>query len=211
MKQGAEIDRYSMTNTYDWYVVGRRGRVDPGAGAARGRRLDRGALAAMDELAAKVCAAVGSSTGSVVGRRRGNVPGGVAARPGLAPGPRRRPAQPDRPAAAPARSPRAAWLDGGLSGGQVQAIVANLSDRTVDLFAEHEAELIPHIAKLTVVDTGHAMRSWGGRTPRPSSTPDQAPSPLDAGMSHTLDGRAELAGSSTPKARAWSRWRCGWP
>ena len=38
--------------------------------------------------------------------------------------------------------------------------MANLSDRTVELFAEHEAELIPHIAKLTVVDTGHAMRSW---------------------------------------------------
>src|SRR5829696_963254 len=37
----------------------------------------------------------------------------------------------------------AAYREGRLSGGQVQAIVANLSGRTAGLFAQHEAKLVP--------------------------------------------------------------------
>ncbi|MDP9453441.1 MAG: hypothetical protein M3P97_08675 [Actinomycetota bacterium] len=35
---------------------------------------------------------------------------------------------------------RAAWVEGTLSAGQVKAIAANLSQATVKLFAEHEAD-----------------------------------------------------------------------
>jgi hypothetical protein len=54
----------------------------------------------------------------------------------------------------------AAALDGTLSGGQVKAIVANVSDRTVELFAGHEAELVPTLAALPVADVVVAMRTW---------------------------------------------------
>src|SRR5437899_8294871 len=39
-----------------------------------------------------------------------------------------------------------AWEDGTLSEGQVKAILANVKRKTVALFAEHEAELIPVLA-----------------------------------------------------------------
>jgi hypothetical protein len=51
-----------------------------------------------------------------------------------------------------------AYRDGVLSSGQVQAIVANLKDRTVDLFVHHEAELVPELARLSVADTAVAMQ-----------------------------------------------------
>jgi Domain of unknown function (DUF222) len=54
----------------------------------------------------------------------------------------------------------AAYREGRLSGGQVQAIVANLSDRTAGLFAEHEAELFPGFAELSVAETATTMQSW---------------------------------------------------
>src|ERR687892_590320 len=54
----------------------------------------------------------------------------------------------------------AAYRDGALSGGQVQAIVANLCDRTVGLFAQHEAELVPGFTELSVTETATRMQSW---------------------------------------------------
>ncbi len=156
-----------------------------------------GALAAMDELAAKVCAAVGEfdrlggwdvdAATSLVAwlRDRASLPARDAAR--LSRTARRLRACPVT---------RAAWLAGGLSGGQIHAIVANLSDRTVGLFAEHEAELIPHIASLGVADTGHAMRSWAAHAEAVLDPDHVAAEPARTlRMSHTLDGRAELAGS----------------
>src|ERR687892_557979 len=54
----------------------------------------------------------------------------------------------------------AAYRDGVLSGGQVQAIVANLCDRTVGLFAQHEAELVPGFTELSVTETATRMQAW---------------------------------------------------
>ncbi|MGH9229380.1 MAG: DUF222 domain-containing protein, partial [Acidimicrobiales bacterium] len=54
----------------------------------------------------------------------------------------------------------AAHREGVLSGGQIQAVVVNLNDRTVGLFAHHEADLVPELAKLTVPDTASAMQDW---------------------------------------------------
>jgi hypothetical protein len=66
----------------------------------------------------------------------------------------------------------AAVLDGTLSAGQVRAIVANVNDRTAELFAAHEAELVPTLPALSAGDVTVAMRTWaalalGGR-PAPS-------------------------------------------
>src|SRR5438045_9037825 len=35
------------------------------------------------------------------------------------------------------------WLDGRLSGGQINAVMANLSDKTLPIFQEHEADFVP--------------------------------------------------------------------
>ena len=155
-----------------------------------------GALAAIDELAAKVCEALGEfdraglwdadAATSLVAwlRDRASLPARDAAR--LSRTARRLRSCPVT---------RRAWLDGDLSGGQVQAIVANLTDRTVELFAEHEAELIPDIASLSVTDTGHAMRSWAGHAEAVLDTDAPAEPARTLRMSRTLDGCAQLAGS----------------
>ncbi|MBA3956300.1 MAG: DUF222 domain-containing protein, partial [Acidimicrobiia bacterium] len=54
----------------------------------------------------------------------------------------------------------AAALDGSLSAGAVRAIVANVWDKTAELFAEHEAELIPTLVPLCAGDVAAAMRTW---------------------------------------------------
>jgi hypothetical protein len=53
----------------------------------------------------------------------------------------------------------AAWLDGSLSGGQVDAIVANLG-RHAARFAEHEHEVLDVLLGLSSDDTAVAMRAW---------------------------------------------------
>ena len=57
----------------------------------------------------------------------------------------------------------AAWLDGTLSGGQIKVICSKVIDRHTDLYALHEAELIPTLAALDVNDTKVAMRVWRDR------------------------------------------------
>ena len=53
-----------------------------------------------------------------------------------------------------------AWLSGELTSGQVEAVAANVDSSTAELFAEHEAELVPTLAGLGVVDCERAMRVW---------------------------------------------------
>lgn len=155
-----------------------------------------GALAAMDELSAKVCDALGEfdraglwqvdAATSLVAwlRDRASLPGRDAAR--LSRTARRLRSCPVT---------RQAWLDGGLSGGQVQTIVANLTGANASLFAQHEAELVPHIAPLSVTDTGHKMRSWAAHAEAVLDAEAPAEPVRSLCMSRTLDGRAELAGS----------------
>ena len=52
---------------------------------------------------------------------------------------------------------------GVLSGGHVQAIVANLTDRSAGLFSHHETELVPELAQLSVSETAVAMQDWAQR------------------------------------------------
>ena len=56
-----------------------------------------------------------------------------------------------------------AWRDGSISSGHVEAIVANLDRQTKGVFAEHEAELLPKLADLSVMDCERAMVEWKAR------------------------------------------------
>jgi Domain of unknown function (DUF222) len=97
----------------------------------------------------------------------------------------------------------AAYRDGVLSSGQVQAIVANLSDRTVGLFTDHEAELVPDLAALSVADTAVAMQDWARRA---DAVVGDEPEPVlperSLHLSRILDGRRELSGSFDPEGGA---------
>lgn len=89
----------------------------------------------------------------------------------------------------------AAWESGALSGGQVQAILANVDDRTVELFSTHEAELVPVLAPLSVTDTAIAMREWKARADAVVDSLEPADRPDTVHLSRTLAGRRELTGS----------------
>jgi Domain of unknown function (DUF222) len=97
----------------------------------------------------------------------------------------------------------AAYRDGGLSGGQIQAIVANLKDRTVGLFAHHEAELVPELAGLSAGETAVAMQDWARRADAVlGGDPEPALPVRSLHLSCILDGRRELSGSFDPEGGA---------
>jgi Domain of unknown function (DUF222) len=96
-----------------------------------------------------------------------------------------------------------AYRDGVLSGGQVQAIVANLKDRTFGLYARHEAELVPELAPLSVGEAAIAMQDWARRA---DTVVGDDPEPVlperSLHLSRILDGRHELSGSFDPEGGA---------
>jgi Domain of unknown function (DUF222) len=96
-----------------------------------------------------------------------------------------------------------AYRDGVLSGGHIQAIVANLKDRTAGLFADHEAELVPELARLSVAETAVAMQDWARRAEAVvGDDPDQPQPERSLHLSRILDGRRELSGSFDPEGGA---------
>jgi hypothetical protein len=96
-----------------------------------------------------------------------------------------------------------AYRRGSLSSGQVAAIVANLSERTVELFAEGEEELLPHLVELEVADLARAMQLWRQRAEAllPDPEPPAAPK-RELHHSQTLDGRWESTASWDPEGGA---------
>ena len=54
----------------------------------------------------------------------------------------------------------AAWRQGRLAGGQVDALVAVVPDRHVERFAEGEADLVAALEHLDVIDTVAVARTW---------------------------------------------------
>jgi hypothetical protein len=94
----------------------------------------------------------------------------------------------------------AAYRDGVLGAGHVQAIVANLRDRTAGLFADHEAELVPELARLPVGETAIAMQDWARRADAVlGDVPDKPQPERSLHLSRILDGRRELSGSFDPE------------
>lgn len=89
---------------------------------------------------------------------------------------------------------QAAWVDGSLSGGQVQAVVANLSDRTASLFAEHEGAVVPSLIELSVTDTAAAMRAWRAHAEAIVDGDEGDLPRRTVHLSRSLDGRFVLDG-----------------
>lgn len=89
----------------------------------------------------------------------------------------------------------AAWESGGLSGGQVDAIVANITDRTVDRFAETEAQVVPSLEGLPVHETITAVHAWRRRIEAEIDEAEPTEPDQSFHLSKTLDGRREVRGS----------------
>ncbi|HYI62300.1 MAG TPA: DUF222 domain-containing protein [Acidimicrobiales bacterium] len=100
---------------------------------------------------------------------------------------------------------RRAWVDGALSGGQVQAVVVNVSDRTVPLYAEHEAALVPSLVSLDVPETAAAMRDWSARAEALLDERDPVEETGRAHLSPLMDGRGRLDADLTAEGYATAR------
>ncbi|MEY2435864.1 MAG: hypothetical protein QOF97_700 [Acidimicrobiaceae bacterium] len=96
-----------------------------------------------------------------------------------------------------------AWMDGTLSSAQVGAVTANVTDRTVGLFAESEAVMVPALADCSERDAAELMRTWAAHAnalfPDPHDKP-QARRSLH--HSEVLDGRSHLNADLDPEATA---------
>jgi hypothetical protein len=168
--------------------------------------------ALLDRLSAKVTAAVGAFDAAEAWRDSGAV--------SMTAWLRRHAGRSGRDAARLVRTARrlaalpvtaAAYGDGALSGGQVQAIVANLNDDTTRLFAESESEMVAKLARLGVGDVSRVMQRWAAAAkdhlqPDPGAdgeNPDEPVGPeRSLHLSETLDGRGEISGSLDPEGRA---------
>jgi hypothetical protein len=90
-----------------------------------------------------------------------------------------------------------AWRDGVLSSGQVDAIAVNVDADTVELFADHEAAMVPTLGDLSVRDVVAAMQAW-----REAATANRDPKPEPAQalyLSRTLAGRWRLDANLGPE------------
>jgi hypothetical protein len=97
-----------------------------------------------------------------------------------------------------------AWREGDVTGGQVRAIAARVPERLLPLFAEHEAAVVPALARLDVVDTARAMTDWSARA---EALDADAAGPMDepkreVRLSRTLGGRWVLDGDIDPEGGA---------
>jgi hypothetical protein len=85
-----------------------------------------------------------------------------------------------------------AWVNGELSTGQVRIICTQVIERHLDLFAQHEADIVPMLSGLSIDDTLSAMRLWRER----ADALDEGPEPDDRSTAHlssTLDDRGLLS------------------
>ncbi len=88
----------------------------------------------------------------------------------------------------------AAALDGTLSAGQVRAIVANVAPAAAALFADHEGDLVPTLAPLSVADVASAMRTWAALADDALDTGEAAEASSSVFLSSSLEGRWHLDG-----------------
>jgi len=95
---------------------------------------------------------------------------------------------------------REAWEAGELTGGQVDAVMANVSDQTAPLFAEHEARVVPLLVGKEQHQTVVLMRNWAIRAKDALNLGDPADAPGTAHLSETMDGRGRLDADLTPDA-----------
>jgi Ser/Thr protein kinase RdoA (MazF antagonist) len=92
----------------------------------------------------------------------------------------------------------AAWRDGRLATGQVDAVVATVTDPTAALFAEHAAALVPTLTRLSGRDTETAMRQWATYAAAVVATPEPVTAGRHGFLAAGVDGWGELAGRLDP-------------
>jgi 5-methylcytosine-specific restriction protein A len=88
-----------------------------------------------------------------------------------------------------------AWVDGRLSTAQVQAIIANVSAKTAELFAEHAPDLVPRLVPLSVLDTATAMQRWRANAEALLGEKEPPSPERSLFASRTFVGQLELKGS----------------
>lgn len=93
----------------------------------------------------------------------------------------------------------AAWADGRLSGGQVEAVLAALDAATLARFAEHEHDVVPLLAGLSVDDTRQVMLRWTAFATA-DGLPPADPEPARALHVSTVGDRGFVDGSLDPDA-----------
>jgi hypothetical protein len=94
------------------------------------------------------------------------------------------------------RGTAAAWLAGRLTDGQIDVIVANVTERRAGLWASHETALVPGLADLDLEGTKVAMQTWAARADAVLDE-DEPPAPpvAEATLAQTLDGQGYLKAS----------------
>lgn len=85
-----------------------------------------------------------------------------------------------------------AWLRGTLTGGHVQAILANVDDATIDQLQEHEADLVPRLAPLSAHDACGVMRLWKAHADSLIQDSPSGEGECSLHLSELLDGRGRL-------------------
>ena len=93
---------------------------------------------------------------------------------------------------------REAWLSGGLTSAQVRAVEANVEPRTVGLFAQHEAEVVPFLAPLSARQTATAMQHWRHRAEALLDEAEPAPPSRHVKLAQTYGGNFFLSGWLDP-------------
>ncbi len=90
-----------------------------------------------------------------------------------------------------------AFANGMLAASQASVIVANVTDKTIDLFANAEPELVPLLAEISVDQTGRIMKEWAARANAAvdaDNGADPEPETDHLHFSPLMDGRSKLDG-----------------
>jgi hypothetical protein len=97
---------------------------------------------------------------------------------------------------------REAWESGVLSAGHVDVIVANVKERHIGLFAEHQHDIVKRLAEMTVEQAHKVMRWWSLLADDLIPGPDKDDPPDSLHLSRTLGDRGVLKGSFSPEVTA---------
>lgn len=89
---------------------------------------------------------------------------------------------------------REAFVNGSVTAGQIEVILAHVRARHVARFAEHESELVPLLSRLGIAELTLAMEDWRAKA---DALDDEEPIEREneVHLSATIDGRGELRGS----------------
>jgi Domain of unknown function (DUF222)/HNH endonuclease len=95
-----------------------------------------------------------------------------------------------------------AFDEGRLSYGQVQTIAANVNARTVERFAEHEADMVPSFETLTIKKTADAMQYWARHAAALADDPEPSDPMNTVHHSKLLNGTSRLDAELDAEATA---------